>query len=291
MTDTHPAEVSTPAVPRPVTPSTILAEVVRDMREQLEAIDGLDRSIIASATRAEALAAGLDPYLDLCTTAESEALADLARRTAHRDWDANPSSIPEVRLEQEMLSGHVEGQALKFLVFACSARRVLEIGMFTGYSALAMAEELGEGSEVVACEIDAEVAAFARDCFDRSPVGDRIAIEVGPAGDTLRRLDDRCRAGEIAPFDFVFIDADKPGYLDYLDTLLEGSLLAPRALIAVDNTLLQGEPYATGATPSVNGSAVATFNAALTYDNRVEQVVLPLRDGLTLIRRVPDRAR
>jgi caffeoyl-CoA O-methyltransferase len=178
-----------------------------------------------------------------------------------------------------MLSGHVEGQALKFLVHLADARRVLEIGMFTGYSALAMAEALPDDGVVVACEIDQEVATFAQSCFDGSPAGHKITVEVGPAIDTLRRL-----AG--MQFDFVFIDADKSGYLDYVEFLLNSDLLSPRAVIAVDNTLLQGQPYA-DTEISINGAAIAGFNAALTYDSRVEQVLIPLRDGLTLIRRAP----
>ena len=178
-----------------------------------------------------------------------------------------------------MLSGHVEGQTLKFLVHLAGASRILEIGMFTGYSALAMAEALPEDGVLVACEIDSAVAAFARECFDASPAGDKIAVEVGPAMDTLGRL-----AREGREFDFVFIDADKAGYLDYVEFLLSSTLLSPRAVIAVDNTLLQGEPYA-DVDISINGAAIAGFNAALTYDQRVEQVLIPLRDGLTLIRR------
>ena len=88
------------------------------------------------------------------------------------------------------------------------------------------------------------------------------------------------------PFDLVFIDADKPGYLGYLDFLLDSPLLAPGAVIAVDNTLLQGEPWSFAENASANGAAIASFNAAVAADPRVEQVLLAVRDGLTLIRRV-----
>lgn len=265
------------APPRPVTPTTIVAAELVDVCAELEAWGGVPAGLLDKLRRARDLAGGLDPYLDRCTTSESPTLARLAQRTRDTDWVTHSSGT----LEQEMLSGHVEGQALKFLIRLAGARRVLEVGMFTGYSALAMAEALPEGGTVTACEIDPDVAAFARGCFDDSPAGDRIHIEIGPALDTLRRL---AADPETAPFDFVFIDADKAGYAGYLDLLLDSALLAPDAVVAVDNTLMQGQPY-TGVGVTANGAAIAAFNAAVAEDPRVEQVLLPLRDGVTLIRR------
>lgn len=264
---------------RPVTPSTILAAELATLCRQLDGTPAVPTEVRERARRAADLAAGLDPYLDQCTTPESPALQELTRRTQSTDWSSR--SADSVFLEQEMLSGHVEGQTLKFLLHLCGATRVLEIGMFTGYSALAMAEALPAGGTVLACEIDAEVAEFAQQCFAESPVGERITIAVGPALDTLHRLPDT-----EAPFDFVFIDADKAGYLAYVDFLLDSPLLGPRAVIAVDNTLMQGQPY-TGTEVTANGHAIASFNRAITDDPRVEQVLIPLRDGLTLIRRAP----
>jgi caffeoyl-CoA O-methyltransferase len=269
-----------PPAPRPVTPSTILAKELGEVRELLEEYSNIDPALVARVRRAHDLAAGLDPYVDQCTSPESPALAELARRTGEFDWNARPAS----GLEQEMLSGHVEGQLLKFLVHLCGAHRVLEIGMFTGYSALAMAEALPDGGSVVACEVDPSVAQFAQECFDLSPVGHRITVKVGPAIETLWQMAGRTRGEQ---FDLVFIDADKAGYLDYVEFLLDSELLAPRAVIAVDNTLMQGQPYCADADLPANGAAIARFNAALTYDPRVEQVLIPLRDGVTLIRRAP----
>ena len=156
---------------------------------------------------------------------------------------------------------------------------MLEIGLFTGYSALAMAEALPVDGRLVACELDAEVADLARRAFSESPAGGRITVEVGPAADTLAAL---ASAGE--EFDLVFIDADKAGYADYLAALLDTGLLAPHGLVAVDNTLMQGAPWVSG-DHSANGDAIAAFNDTVAADPRVEQVLLPLRDGLTLIRR------
>ncbi|MEH3143574.1 MAG: class I SAM-dependent methyltransferase [Mycobacterium kyogaense] len=261
----------TVAAPRPVTPTSILAAQLTELCQELS--DTVDHAVLERLSSVRDLAAGLDPYVAAATSGESPALAELARATRAQPWRDG--------LEQEMLSGHVEGQLLKFLVRMSSAVRVLEIGMFTGYSALAMAEALPDVGTVVACEIDAEAAAVARAGFDRSDVGHRIRIELGPALDTVRRL---ATAGEES-FDFVFIDADKGGYQGYLDLLLDSSLLAPDAVIAVDNTLMQGQPWTD--TTTENGSAIAEFNRALTADPRTEQVLIPVRDGLTLIRPLP----
>lgn len=261
--------------PRPVTPTTILARELSEIADLLDAGAGVTDELTTRVHRARDLAAGLDPYLDTCTTSQSAALATLASRTRTEDWRSRDVVSGSGPLEMEMLSGHVEGRFLAFLVHMTGAKRVLEIGMFTGYSALAMAEALPAGGEVVACEVDPYVAEFAQSCFAESPAGSSITVEVGPALETLRRLDGR--------FDLVFIDADKTGYRAYVEYLLGSELLAENAVIAVDNTLLQGQPYSEQ--PTENGRAVAEFNDYVAKDPRVEQVLLPLRDGVTLIRR------
>lgn len=266
------------AAPRPVTPVSILASMLQQLVQAMDTSDGVDTAVKAGLRTACDLASGLDPYLSRCTTPESPTLHMLDQRTAAAQWSARPATA--IHLEQEMLSGHVEGQMLKMLVHATRAQRVLEIGMFTGYSALAMAEALPADGIVVACEIDADVAAFAQECFAESPHGHKVAIKLGPAKVTL---EDLSRSDQ--RFDLVFIDADKAGYLEYLNLLLNNGLLAPHGLICVDNTLMQGQPWMAG-DPTPNGIAIAQFNQAVAADRRLEQVMLPLRDGLTLIRRV-----
>ena len=267
--------------PRPVTPLGILSEKLRCFSESLDAGLGIDRQRMNDLRRATALAAGLDSYVAECTTPESADLENLAKSTAVENWAGQFSAgQTEIPLEQEMLSGHVEGQFLKMLVAATGATNVLEIGMFTGYSALAIAQGLEGEGRVVACELDPYTAEFAQRQFDCSKHGEKIQVEVGPAAETLQRLAD---AGE--RFDFVFIDADKPGYIGYYRQLMELELLYPNALICVDNTLLQGETYC-DSNPSVNARAVADFNRLVADDTRVEQVLIPLRDGITMIRLV-----
>jgi caffeoyl-CoA O-methyltransferase len=266
---------------RPVTPVGILAAKLESLVQQFAQIEHPNQTFKAELQQAYELATGLDPYLDLCTTPESPALAALVKRTQTEDWTQRFSDGATVKpLEQEMLSGHVEGQFLQFLIHLTKAKRILEIGMFTGYSALAMAEALPVDGEVVACEVDAYAAAFAQKCFDESTAGSKISVRVAPALETMQQL---AAAGEA--FDLVFIDADKGGYLAYLDLLLTSTLLAPGGSICVDNTLMQGQPYLPGVSTE-NGDAIAKFNRAVCDDPRVEQVLLPLRDGITLIRRV-----
>jgi caffeoyl-CoA O-methyltransferase len=270
------------STPRPVTPLGILATKLELLTHKIESNDSVDAHLKSELRQAYELASGLDPYINRCTTSESPALASLMQRTQAENWSQRFSDGETVQqLEQEMLSGHLEGQTLKFFVHLTQAKRVLEIGMFTGYSALAMAEALPDDGQVVACEVDTYVAEFAQQCFRESPHGHKISVKVAPALLTLKQL----AADKSEVFDLVFIDADKAGYVDYLNFLLDTDLLAPNALICVDNTLMQGQPYLPGEA-TANGCAIAKFNQAVVDNPRIEQVLLPLRDGLTLIRRV-----
>ncbi|MGB5637243.1 MAG: class I SAM-dependent methyltransferase [Waterburya sp.] len=272
--------VETPKTARPVTPLGILVEKLEETVQIAEEAK-VSASLMASLQQVQALAAGIDPYLEQCTTPESPALAALAQKTAAEDWSKRFSDKETVRqLEQEMLSGHIEGQTLKLFVYITGAKRILEVGMFTGYSALAMAEALPEDGELLACEVDRYVADFALTCFKKSPHGNKIKVQVAPALETLQQLADAQES-----FDLVFIDADKKEYIDYFTLLLDRKLLATGGLILVDNTLLQGQPYLPPQQRSANGEAIAQFNRFVADEPRVEQVLLPLRDGLTIIRR------
>ncbi|EDX85265.1 O-methyltransferase family [Synechococcus sp. PCC 7335] len=280
---TSPKETAWP-VARPVTPHGILVEQLERLQSaaETESVTAQFKADLSQTTR---LAAGLDPYLEACTTAESPALAQLAKATQQEDWSKHFDSGATVKeLEQEMLSGHIEGQFLKMLVAISQSKRVLEIGMFTGYSALAIAEALPEDGLLIACEVDAYAAKFAQRCFEASSHGDKIQVKVAPAAETLREL---ATAGE--SFDIAFIDADKGGYIDYVNLLLESSLLTPDGFICIDNTLMQGQPYLDKTSRTANGEAITQFNQFLTEDDRIEQVMLPIRDGFTLIKRRSDR--
>jgi caffeoyl-CoA O-methyltransferase len=171
----------------------------------------------------------------------------------------------------QMIAGPVLGRLLRFLVAMVAPRLVLEIGTFSGYSALAMAGGLPPDGRIVTCELSPERAEFARGYFARSPYGEHIDLRVGPALDTVTGLD--------GPFDFVFVDADKAGYPGYYEAVVPK--LSPRGVIVVDNTLRGGGV----ADPEDGGDrAMAAFNAHVQADERTENVLLSVRDGVTLIR-------
>ncbi len=265
---------------RPITPVGILSARLNLLCAKAEQLN-IDRDFLTELSSIRALAEGLEPYVEYCTSPDSKELHQLVERTRSQDWQSLFSTGETTKpLIPEMLSGQVEGQFLKMLLYALKAKRVLEIGMFTGYSALSMAEALPEDGVVVACEIDPFVAKFAQASFDLSPHGKKIDVRVAPAMETLQKL-----AEEKQTFDFIFIDADKGGYVDYFQFILDRCLLSPGGIIAVDNTLYEGQAYLPEQ-QGENGRAIAAFNEVVKRDDRVVQVLVPLRDGVTLIRLV-----
>ena len=177
----------------------------------------------------------------------------------------------ELELPQ-MLSGVLDGGLLMALVHATGARLVLEIGTFSGYSSLAMASALAADGRVVTCEIDEKAAAMARRHFEASPLGGRIDLRLGPALDTLGTLE--------GPFDLVFIDADKTGYLGYYEAVLPK--LAAHGVIVVDNTLWGGRVL-DPSEDSESTQAIRAFNDHVLADARTDCVLLPVGDGMTVI--------
>jgi caffeoyl-CoA O-methyltransferase len=161
------------------------------------------------------------------------------------------------------------------LVFATGARRVLEFGTYSGYSALSMARALPADGRIFTLEVDPEHAAFAQRHIDASPYADRIEVLLGPALESVEKLD--------GPFDLVFIDADKENYARYYEAALPK--LSPRGLMAVDNTLWSGAVLDPGAEDAGDSTrALAAFNDMVVRDERVVCVMLTIRDGVTLIR-------
>lgn len=174
-----------------------------------------------------------------------------------------------------MLSGSVQGELLKILVEISGARRILEIGSFTGYSATCLALGMPEGGHLDALEINDELEDLMRSGWERAGVTDRISLHIGDAKETL--------AGLEGPFDFVFMDANKREYCEYYELVLPK--LSAGGIIVADDVLWDGKVYADPLPHDAQTVGLLRFNDMVRSDDRVEVVVLPLRDGLSIIRK------
>lgn len=178
----------------------------------------------------------------------------------------------------QMQIGNDQGTFLEMLTRARGARAAIELGTFTGYSALSIARGLGPGGRLICCDVSEEWTAIAREHWAQAGVADRIDLRIGPALETLRALPGQLR------FDLAFIDADKGGYLDYFEQLLPR--MAPGGLMLVDNTLWSRRVL----DPSVDDAdtvALRRFNDTVAADDRVDVVLLPFGDGVTMIQPRP----
>jgi len=201
--------------------------------------------------------ASIERYAAAHSAPESTLLKALVKETYSR------TKIPQMQV------GHLEGAFLRLLVRLTRARRILEIGTFTGYSALAMAEGLPPGGRLVTCDINPETTRIARTFWNRSTHGRKITSRLGPAADSLKKLK--------APFDLVFIDADKENYANYWKACVPK--LRRGGLIAVDNVLWSGRVLAP---KDATDRAIVKFNRLVLRDRRMEAVMVTLRDGVTL---------
>ncbi len=199
----------------------------------------------------------IEAYAAASSTPEHALLKALARKThAATEWP-------------QMQVGHLEGAFLRTLVRLTRARRVLEIGTFTGYSALVMAEGLPPGGKLITCDIDPVATAIAREFWKKSPYGKKITLKLGPAVQTLKSLK--------GPFDLVFIDADKGNYIRYWELALPK--VRKGGMIVADNVLWSGRVLHP---KDSSDRAIVRFNAHVKLDKRVEPVMLTVRDGVTL---------
>jgi caffeoyl-CoA O-methyltransferase len=203
----------------------------------------------------------IERYAEEHTTPPSELQRRLAEETR-----------AELRSPQ-MLTGTVEGRLLEFLVFALRPQRVLELGTYSGYSTISMADVLPPGGHIDTCEVDETHAAVARRYLEEAGLADRVTIHLGPALETIKRLQ-----GE---FDLIFVDADKVNYPGYYETLLPR--LSERGLMVLDNTLWSGRVVDPDDSPETQ--AIAALNDRIASDPGVVATVLTVRDGVTLLRR------
>lgn len=208
------------------------------------------------------VSAEIEAYATAQSMPESDVCRALRAET-HRQMDC-----------PQMLVGPLEGAFLKVLTQIVRATHVLEIGMFTGYSALCFAEALPKEGTVTTCEIDETAAAVARRYFTMSPHGQKIIVRMGPALETMRVLNSR--------YDLIFIDADKQNYLNYYRRAKE--LLSPNGVIVIDNVLWDGDVLLEPP-PDERTAAIQELNRAVALDPDVSAALLTIRDGVLLIRR------
>jgi caffeoyl-CoA O-methyltransferase len=203
----------------------------------------------------------VERYAEGHTTPDGELFERLAEETRAK------TSAPQ------MMVGRIEGQFLAALVRLLGATRILELGTFTGYSSISMASALPPDGRVITCDVDPDATGIARRYMDESGHGDKIEIRLGPALETLETLE--------GPFDLVFIDADKPNYVNYYEAALP--LLADRGLLVADNVLWSGRVVQEDADESTG--AIKAFNEHVRADSRVVSVMLTVRDGMTLVQK------
>lgn len=210
----------------------------------------------------------LERYIEQHTEPEAELLRLLDRETHQR------------MIAPRMLSGHVQGRLLEMIVRMLRPRRVLEIGTFTGYSALSMAAGLEEGARLDTIEVDDELEEMAQSYFDRSPHGSKIRLHIGSALEVAPTLDTQ--------FDLVFIDGDKREYPAYYRMLLgdDGgkALVHSGSILIADNILWSGKVVEPVAPNDRHTQALLEFNRLAVEDPRVENVIVPIRDGLNIVR-------
>ncbi|MGQ0505056.1 MAG: O-methyltransferase [Myxococcaceae bacterium] len=188
-------------------------------------------------------------------------------------FDALRVETHKLMSSPQMQVGQIEGNFLRILVRLSGAKRIIELGMFTGYSALMMAEGLPADGELITCDVDPKAQEIAQRYFNQSPHGKKIQIRMGPGLQTLATLR--------GPFDLVFIDADKENYVNYYEAALP--LLRSGGLIVADNTLWSGKVLSP---KDESDHAIVRFNDHVAQDSRVEKVQLTVRDGMTLIRKL-----
>lgn len=204
----------------------------------------------------------IEAYCTAHSSAPSALLVELHAYTTKNCTDA------------QMLIGPLEAAFLRMLVRLSGARRVVEVGTFTGYSALAMGEALPLDGTLLTCEVDRERAQIAQRFFDRAPYGSKIDLRLSPARETLSALPADAR------FDLAFIDADKESYVDYYEAIFPR--LPSGGLLVADNTLWSGDVLDP---QRASARAIDAFNRRIREDDRVEHVLVPLRDGVMLARK------
>ena len=206
----------------------------------------------------------LDNYCCVHTTAENELLAKLNRETHVKI------------LQPRMLSGHFQGRLLSLISKLMSPKRILEIGTYTGYSALCMAEGLSDDGKIITIDVNAQLESFVRPFFEKSELSDKIDYRIGDAMQLIPELNEE--------FDIVFIDADKRNYPNYYNLVIDK--VRKGGIILSDNVLWSGKVTQTEGKIDKDTEILKAFNDMIHDDARVENILLPIRDGIMVARKV-----
>lgn len=260
-------------------PDTAVETLVDILGRALKADDpNLMRDLVENAYK---LVEGLDPYLDAISTPPSQVCQELIQASLHHNWaEAHEQGKTQFLQKRECCAGALEGQLIATLCKLSSAKTVLEVGMFTGTTTLAVAQVLPQDGKVYALEIESYMQEFAQPYFQQAGVADRVEVVVGPASEGIAKL-----AAQGTRFDLAFLDADKTGYLGYYNQLMDLNLIVPGGAIIVDNTLMKGRTYYPGGVKDELADAIREFNEVVRKDPRVDVVALPFRDGVSIITR------
>ena len=216
-------------------------------------------------------------YIEEHATRESEAMSWVAKQTHIRTNHAR------------MLSGSIQGELLRIIVQTSGAKRILELGTFTGYSAISLASALPEDGHLDTLELNDELEDLILEGFDRAGLSGKIALHIGDCKETLQRfrtemgLTDGSTADSAMLYDIVYMDANKREYCEYYDLIFD--MVRPGGLILADNVLWDGKVCQDPLPQDKQTLGIARFNDMVSADPRVESVILPLRDGLSIIRK------
>jgi len=232
------------------------------------------------------LIGGLDPYISSVSNARGPIMDAIQQKMDNTNWNMLWERKETMfSYGPEMSTDPTEAQTIKMFTFMKSPKRVLEIGMFTGYGAAAIVEALPADGECVSLDIDPFLKIWVGEVMDRFPEGKKHSVIVGPAIDSMLKLPADKK------FDFVFVDANKSEYKRYVEILLERDLLSAGGMIAVDNTLYCGLPYMPAEYDTQPkrrgfGEDIREFNAWMASHPQLQTVMLPIRDGMTLVRKM-----
>ncbi|ESP05056.1 hypothetical protein LOTGIDRAFT_230087 [Lottia gigantea] len=261
--------------------ATIYDPAYRELTSLLSSseIKGVDPAVLQKLNTIKELFEKRHEYADNLSTSPSDLLNEITKATVSHPWDeVYKAGKTSWNINPRMISGVCTVKFLQFIISMVKAKRVLELGMFTGYTALGMAEALPSDGVLHTIEIEKYIEEMAKGFFERSPHGKKIHVHIGEAREILSKLGD-----EGQKFDVIFLDADKQSYRNYIDTILDKNMLASNGILLADNAFKLGEAYTAPHTPKDN--PIHDFNSYVQSKPELQQVLLPIRDGVLAVKR------